>query len=82
MFPQLKNGWMKYRTERSHKHNAWLVIQNLDDMIVAAFDKAKYANRTKNFLNNGGGFDGGFPSFFCTEVEIYDGDINVGKFKS
>lgn len=82
MFPQSKNGWMSFRTERSNKHNAWLVVQNTDDLIIAGFDKAKYANRTKNFLNNGGAFDGDFPSFFCTEVEIYDGDLNVGKQES
>ena len=72
MFPQLKNGWMKFRTERSNEHNAWLVIQNSNDMIVVGFDKAKHANRTKNFLNNGGAFDGEIPLFFCSEVEIMD----------
>jgi hypothetical protein len=82
MFPQLKNGWMKFRTERSKEHNAWLVVQNSDDMIVVGFDKAKYANRTKNFLNSGGAFDGDCPSFFCREVEIFDGDLNVVKQES
>lgn len=81
MFPQLKNGWMKFRTERSKEHNAWLVVQNSNDMIVVGFEKAKYANRTKNFLNNGGAFDGDLPSFFCSEVEILDGDLYVGKQK-
>jgi hypothetical protein len=82
MFPQLKNGWMKFRTERSNEHGAWLVIQNSTDMIVVGFDKAKYANRTKNFLNSGGAFDGDLPAFFCSEVEILDGDLHVGKQES
>lgn len=73
---------MKYRVQKSKKLNAWLVIQNSDDLVVVGFDNAKYAHRTKNFLNSGGAFDGSFPSFFCTEVEIFDGDINVGKQES
>ena len=82
MFPQLKNGWMKFRTERSNEHSAWFVIQNSTDMVVVGFDKAKYANRTKNFLNSGGAFDGDLPTFFCLEVEILDGDLHVGKQES
>jgi len=70
-----------FRVEKSNIYDAWLVVQN-NDIIVAAFAKAKYAHRTKNFLNSGGAFDGDFPSFFCTEVEIFDGDLNVVKQKS
>ncbi len=73
---------MRFRVQKSKKHQAWLVLQNCNDIIVAGFDKAKYAHRTKNFLNSGGAFDGFFPSFFCTEVEIFDGEPNVGKQES
>jgi len=73
---------MRFRTEKSKEHNAWFVIQNSDHMVVVGFEQAKYANRTKNFLNSGGAFDGDLPSFFCSEVEILDEDLHVGKQKS
>ena len=71
-----------FRVEKSEEYNSWLVVQNSNDMIIVGFDKAKYAHRTKNFLNSGGAFDGIVPSFFCTEVELFDGDLNVCKQKS
>lgn len=71
-----------FRVERSKKYNCWFVVQNSNDMIIVGFIKAKYAHRTKNFLNSGGAFDGIVPSFFCTEVELFDGDLNVCKQKS
>ena len=73
---------MRFRVERSDEHNVWMVIQNSNDMAIVGFTKAKYANRTKNFLNNGGAFDGDVPAFFCREIEIFDGDLNVSKLKS
>jgi hypothetical protein len=73
---------MNFRVSFSKHLNAWLVIQNSDDIVIVGFNKAKYAHRTKNFLNSGGAFDGNFPSFFYSEVEIFDGDINVSKQES
>ena len=55
---------MNFRVSFSKHLNAWLVIQNSDDIVIVGFNKAKYAHRTKNFLNSGGAFDGNFPSFF------------------
>lgn len=72
----------KFRVEKSNLHKCWLVVQNKDDMIVSGFFKSKYAHRTKNFLNSGGAFDGNIPSFFCSEVEILDGDLHVSKQES
>ena len=73
---------MNFRVSFSKHLNAWLVIQNSDDIVIVGFNKAKYAHRTKNFLNSGGAFGGNFPSFFYSEVEIFDGDINVSKQES
>ena len=71
-----------FRVERSKKYNSWFVVQNSNEVIIVGFNKAKYAHRTKNFLNSGGAFDGIVPSFFCKEVELFDGDLNVCKQKS
>lgn len=66
---------MLFRVEYDGDEKVWFVVQNSDDMLVHGFTVQRHAKRLKEFLNNGGAFDGDIPEFFCQQVSITDKDI-------
>lgn len=73
---------MNYRVQKDE--GLFYVVDNHTDLCAAVFKTAKYAKRLKDFLNNGGPFEGPLPPFFFSSgvLDYTNEDRHVNKSES